>query len=549
MKLSKALRKHAIENLGVAADASDEDMKAAINSALTEGKLTGEKFAALLAEKDAPETDVKAELADAIGERIGAILEKALAPKTEVTPEPKVEAPEPAAENSFDEDAFAEKMSGVIGAHVEKAMSNLPKPEAVETPDAWDILKGAVDRDEDGNIKSNPLGRYADTKYPAKREKGIGQGQQIMHNGKAMELSSESEKAMIGSWWKFTVCPEKLTEHEKGIVAHIIENERFVGADANTLESRKLRMDERNSIKSRFGTKAPLIDDSTSGGQEAVPEWYDTHVITLPVLGGEVAPFVTMVDVPRGSEVESFTIGNPTFASGATEGSAVTLFDATSLMADYSPAIFRAHGGVEIGKNLMADAAVNLASVIISRYGAKAAEWVDEQICNGDGTTEPQGLKLASSTVDITPATPTTGPLVIGDLLNLLFGVTKAYRQAYAKQKMAFVMTDETYKDLRSIATGVTGDTRLIFGQDDIFGYSLFGVPVAIEENGMANTDVIFAQLGGYRLYKRQGLRFVRESGGQELVSSNSELIYADMRYGGQIERGGYAALIDSAPV
>jgi hypothetical protein len=151
----------------------------------------------------------------------------------------------------------------------------------------------------------------------------------------------------------------------------------------------------------------------------------------------------------------------------------------------------------------------------------------------------------ASGTTDITLNSPTTGPYVISDVLNLLFGVTKAYRNAYPRQRAAFGMTDVAYKKLRQIATGVTGDTRLIFGED-VEGYTLFGHRAAIIATGLTNDDLFFAQMGGYRLYRRQPVRIRRIMDGVTLFKTNTMVAGADMRWGGQLDRGGYAAVATS---
>jgi HK97 family phage major capsid protein len=298
-------------------------------------------------------------------------------------------------------------------------------------------------------------------------------------------------------------------------------------------------------IDVKQGHNKALIDDSTSGGENAVPEFFDTDLILLPILGGEISPLCNMVDVPRGSSADTFTMGNVTI-SASTEGSAFSFFSTSSFIANHDTTFFRAMGAIEVGLNFLADAVPGLADEIVGTMSRKTAEWLDQQIATGDGTTEPQGLTVASGTVDITPGTPTTGPWVISDVLNLMFGVTKAFRTNYPSSQAAFVMDDSTYKRIRSVNTGVTGDTRLIFG-NDVESYTLFGHPVAIEENGLTGADAIFAQLGGYRLYRRQGLRFRRETAGETLALKNTMAIIADSRWGGQLDRGGYAAVIDAA--
>jgi HK97 family phage major capsid protein len=240
-------------------------------------------------------------------------------------------------------------------------------------------------------------------------------------------------------------------------------------------------------------------------------------------------------------------MGNPTFAA-KDEGTAVTLFTTDSFIANHDTTFFRAAGGIEVGLNFLQDSVSRVAMDIVNSYSRVAAEWLDEQIAAGDGSTEPQGVIVANGTTDITPTNPTTGALTITDVLNLLFGVSKAYKKhVNGKGKAAFGMTETTYKRLRSIATGLTGDSRLIFGED-VENYMLFGHPVAIEENGLSNADIFFAQLGGYRMYRRQGLKFRRETAGITLAKTNTMYIGADMRYGGQLDRGGYAAVVDAAP-
>ena len=88
----------------------------------------------------------------------------------------------------------------------------------------------------------------------------------------------------------------------------------------------------------------------------------------------------------------------------------------------------------------------------------------------------------------------------------------------------------------------MTGDTRLVFGED-VESYRLFGHPVLIEEAGMTNDLMIFAQMKGYRLYLRQGPRFIREDRGATLVRANTFLVGVDLRAGGRLDLGGYAAV------
>jgi HK97 family phage major capsid protein len=301
----------------------------------------------------------------------------------------------------------------------------------------------------------------------------------------------------------------------------------------------------KNFYNSRY-SKA-VIDDSTSGGENAIPEFFDYDLIVTPTLAQEnLMSYCNVVTVPRGVAAQNFTMGRPTFAAATSEGTGneVSLFSTSGFIANHDTSFFRAAGFIELGMNFVEDANPRIVSEIQNQYMETCMLWFNEQITNGDGTTEPQGIKNDSGTTDVTPATPTTGDPTIGDYLELYFGVNKEYRLKGGLQNAVFIMTDTTYQRARSIATGVTGDTRLIFGQE-VGDYKLFGQPVLIEENGMGNNDAIFCQMKGYRLYLRQGCRFIREDRGDQLTRANSMLIGADVRAGGQLDLPGYAAVID----
>lgn len=137
---------------------------------------------------------------------------------------------------------------------------------------------------------------------------------------------------------------------------------------------------------------------------------------------------------------------------------------------------------------------------------------LDRVVVAGDGVSEPEGISVASGTIDATAGTPTTGPLTLTDVINLQFGTSKAYRIPQFNPR--FIMTDTQYKNLRSVATGVTGDTRTVFGMD-FQSYMLGGEPVAIEQVGLSNNQLIFGALKKHRLYRRKGLGFIFDSTGQ----------------------------------
>ena len=85
------------------------------------------------------------------------------------------------------------------------------------------------------------------------------------------------------------------------------------------------------------------------------------------------------------------------------------------------------------------------------------------------------------------------------------------------------------------------------FGQtyDD---YSIMGRPYKINES-MANTEIFYAILGRYRMYRRKGIAIATSTEGDTLMRKNALLITAMARYGGQMERGACVAKTSDAEV
>lgn len=584
INVTKALREHCVKNFELAADASDDDVKKLARTKFIDGELTGETLKELTVSST---QKAAGELGDSIATKIvGSLtplfekLTEAVGSKaapeagTKETPDekPKTEKAktEPGDDAEYEkaysrfkeelEESFAKKLEGIekkIGAR--GGDSN----EVLDTDvTSYDVLSKGIGVEKDPvrlRVKS-VIERFDNTKtaatYTRKQWREAFRDQPITHNGQEVNKPTDLRKAMAAAWFKLMAVPEAMTQHDRDLCMHVLHNEPFKWVSEDSADARMLKDFERQSVWNAHamgldfrGQKAvTLINDSTSGGQYATPEFFDMDMILLPILGGELGPLCNIVDVPRGSAAQNFQVENPTFTADNTEGSgsALTLFTTDSYIANHDTTFFKAAGAMEVGRNFLEDAVPGMANQIVNAYGRKAQEWVDEQVAAGDGSTEPQGIIVASGTADITPTTPSSGTRTVTDALNLLFGVSKAFRNNYPSSQAAFIMTDTSYKRFRQIATGVTGDTRLLFGMK-VEDYMLLDHPVAIVETGLTDSDIAFAQCGGYRLYRRQGIRFTREDRGKTLILASSVLIHADMRYGGQLDRGGYAAVMDAA--
>lgn len=558
--MSLALKAHLTEKFGLATDADDAAMKSLASEKIKSGDLALDKYTELLTAK-APESgkDKAGELADTIATKTATAVASALGPhlsglaealksRSETTPP----APQAATKNA-DEDfnALADEMEKrLIAKH------GLNKP-AGNDGDA--LMKMAYDEASDDGVRvKGILEAYSHNPQPLKFKSERSKllkcyGETMQYNGQDVILPTERSKLMSAVWAKLQMFPEHINDWEKQVVRRILHKEKFLvpnhsgdtSARLLTERERELCWEGHKNFYAR-NMKAAVVDDTGTGGEYAIPEFFDMDMIVAPTLAGEDIPsFCNMIPVARGSAAQNFILARPTIAAAnetTTSGTPTTVFSATGFITNHDTDFFRAAGFLELGRNFISDAHPRLVAEIQAQYARSVRLWLNEQICTGDGTTEPQGIMNASSTNNVTPTTPTTGPVVLADILEMLFAVNKEYREDGGRQNAIFIMTDLMYSRIRSIATGVTGDTRLVFG-DDVESYRLFNHPVLIEEGGMSNDYMIFCQMKGYRLYMRQGPRFIREDGGDTLVRRNTFLVGVDVRYGGQLDLGGYAAV------
>ena len=88
--------------------------------------------------------------------------------------------------------------------------------------------------------------------------------------------------------------------------------------------------------------------------------------------------------------------------------------------------------------------------------------------------------------------------------------------------------------EIRSLETGLVTSN---YGRN----YTILDRPYAINAS-LGNTQVFYAILGRYRMYKRRGLTLRTSTEGSTLMRRNLMLMVVTARYGGQLERGAAAA-------
>ncbi|MCA9109887.1 MAG: phage major capsid protein, partial [Planctomycetaceae bacterium] len=248
-------------------------------------------------------------------------------------------------------------------------------------------------------------------------------------------------------------------------------------------------------------------------------------------------PAVDIKPVPRGRRIEGASISTPTMAWGGGDGTSITPFTTTSMVAAIDTTIFTVDGAIEIGRDFLSDSAIDVGATLTALVGDRLMNELDKKIANGNGTTEIEGLFQKSGVATATPDNTTTGPPTLDDYYDLLFGVAKQYRKpAY---NCAFVSNDTSFRRTRGIKIDVgTTDQRaaLAPNMDASFfnTYSTLGWPHKIENN-LANGYAGFFALKKYRLYRRLGMEMRFIDGGTTLAKANTILLVYRARYGGQL--------------
>lgn len=368
-----------------------------------------------------------------------------------------------------------------------------------------------------------------------------------------LEHPSDFDKALIGAYFKWSLSGQRnrgqidrrvqMTELDNDIINYALRECEWTGVirpeDAETLEGgtkvhrRKLQEWEVKAI----------LDDNTSGGNYAAPIAFDDALVTIPVLYGELFPFVNVVPVARGKSMQGASMGNPTFTSGTAEGTAITPFNTAGFIGQFNTTIYPAVGAMEIGLDWESDSPISFGDKIVEAYGFKALEFLDQVIAVGNGTTQPLGIFNTTGAISVSADNGAAGPVTVSDHEGLMFGPAKAYRNEPGAVNV-FLGNDVMYRRARAIPVGPT-DERRVFGMDHM-DYMLFGYPYKVQ-NSIPNGYIAYANLRRYRMYRRLGLQVRFVDDGRTLTLANERMIVVRMRYGGQMESGSAMAKMTDA--
>jgi HK97 family phage major capsid protein len=391
-----------------------------------------------------------------------------------------------------------------------------------------------------GGGNGNVSGKRPSEMFCQKRVQGRHEktGAPVLVGGTPVELPSQSDRALIGTWFKRVLrrsgLPCAWGDVEESLWQELLAD--HVWTDARGAEPVYLHGP---------AAQKALLDDSVSGGLGISPTILDDTILVNLVLNSELAPYVDVRDIGRGRIVRTGLMGRVTSTFGIPDGTATPLFDTTNLLGSVDTTIFDLKGACEFGNDLASDSVVNVADLLIESITDDMLAKLDASIATGDGVIMPTGLASTSGLTTVASVNGVAGPITLGDLENLIFAVGLAYRR---KGGFAFVGNETNYRRLRSLATATGWNTRL-FGEDySGTQYNLVGYPYRVSAD-LPNSKLIFAGLKNYRLFRRQGIQTRVESGGKELTLKNMSLLFAIARFGGRLLDAKAAAVItDLAP-
>lgn len=555
MVLTNALRDYVRKQFGLAATATDDEIKATINAKLMSGDLLFGQVAELQAKADGATGD-KPDAKALIGDAVGAAMATHMAPLVKglekllervSTPAPAVAPLVPTGTGTDG----AKQMEGDAAKMLADAQAKTAAEEQEREKSFQVRVKSAVER-YDGSTK-----RAVYPAFTRAGTKGFNAGAPASYCGRPLMEPSELNKALAGAYFKWSLQGQlksepdmprwvRMTEHDKELMEYALRECEWtghlkcgpdVGQSLNQLDGVGYKV-HRQKLSEQM--RKDLLDDGTSGGTNAVPVFFDDMIVLTPVLYGELWPLVDMVNISRGRLIDGASMSNPTFTSGTAEGTAITPFSTSGFIAAMDSTIYPVVSAVNIGLDFESDTPADIGGILIQKFGEKLQEWGDNQIANGDGTTEMQGFFNASSTTTVLAANGGSGPPSVGDYEALLFGMNKAFRRAVGG-RCVFVSNDTTYSRARGIAVG-PNDERRVFGMSHE-DYTILNRPHKVQ-NDIDNNKLAFVNMGGYRLYRRLGMTVRVETTGKTLALANEKCIVVRGRFGGRLTLGGYASII-----
>jgi len=391
---------------------------------------------------------------------------------------------------------------------------------------------------------------------------------------KAIHAPSQLEKAIGGAYWKILVrdaCKAsgiqppaycRMTELDKALLTHAIENEEWIGVRTQSpvsgddfsvskafdggkeIKRRRLTQDEQTLFKQKYIQRA-ISDDVDSGGLYMAPVAFDDAVITYPLLFGQVFPYVQVRDTNR-RRVQRPIMKPVNFSASPSGTTQATPFDTSSLISNFETTIHRATAAIEFDLDLEADSPIAIFDTVIDYLGKSAMQWLDFVATYGNGVNEPLGMFKTAGLLILPSVFGTGGPLTYQDANELANRIPTNYK--LPQDTWAYVGNDTTRAKLKQIRTTSGVETVIISNDESRSEYKVLGKDYRVVNSynsiDMPNGVFGYFALSRYNMYRRLERQVIITDQGRQLALANKRLLVYRMRWGGQLELGGYGAAI-----
>lgn len=525
------LKAYLVKEFGLPADADEASVKKMAAELLASEKLTSEKYLELITPKAAeqsPLDKLTAALATKLGLPAGGVtVETAKAPTVE------------------------QVLAATAATVKEHGLAQPERPDSALDPTKVFAGAAAAHNAQDaGRVRVKKASeQYGSTKarkvYPKSiikngielpHHKG---GQDVVFEGVAAYDQSEAERAKSGAWQKHKLCKalglmHLMTDEDNDLLLEAVNEDQWVGDISIFSPSDDYARPKRLSEIHKKTTD--LISDSPSGGSSLVPYYFDMDLVTYPTLNGELFPFVDLRELAISNQVKTGTLTNVSIQTGPAEATAITLQTTTSMAAALTSNVFNATGAITVGRDFLSDSPLKLQDELMASYQRALANYLDQGIAAGDGTTFVLGIFQTSSTNTKTAANNTAGPVTVADINGMISALPAKYRKKDAPDAaIVWVSTDSLYFRIKGIKTGLSGDQRLVYGYD-LEKYMLQAHPYKITDaSGVAGSQLAFGRMDKYRMWRRKGMAFEASSDGKTLMLANELLITMRSRWAGQV--------------
>jgi HK97 family phage major capsid protein len=240
-------------------------------------------------------------------------------------------------------------------------------------------------------------------------------------------------------------------------------------------------------------------------------------------------------------------MGQVSVSWGTAEGTAISLFNTDALITELAIPILACSAAIEWGKDFQADTPVaDFGSMVVDEFGQAMLSEIDRVICEGNGTTEPEGFLTASGTISVNADNAATGPYTLGDFIETLFSVPLQYREQGLNG--VFISNDTTFMRSRQIKVdpqASTTDQRPVMSTvEEVSRYTSLGYPHKISNTGMTNRQLVFLCAKKYRLYRRTGIETMLVDQDWTLARQNKRGFIIRSRMGGKLVDGNACAKI-----